>query len=557
MYSNVKFPPPPVVDSNDDQSDVAALSLLPVLSSEFKQYRKHLNEMKFFTAMHPKYEQVNCWSIPPSSKSSNVVPDNPTIYIDTEDKFHQFSNMLDNLLVKEIAIDLEFDSNHLFHDCTALMQMSSINFNVIIDPFTVFNMIRDKIGKLMLNEKIVKLVFDNCDLRALQRDFCIFGVGVIDVQNICMQILNLSEKPSLKFCVKHFLNVDIDKSCQNSPWFLRPIVDKYASYAINDTILLLKLWNKLKLEYKIDMYSLNQSKQSTLISYQFPRSKSSVESDFSKMLNLLKIVNVQVLNDISKIFESRKDLFRELHDWRFSKARKLDCRLNSFLSLIELGKIFRFLPLNSIYLQKILRGHLVRSEFLEEIVVVIQKFLSREIAQILQIPIEKDESKSVKISQSCQGVIDINECWEVTEPAGPSESEIESLCSRVAVLGSLENNPEIGRATDESSLVVDKMEIEQIHDESSSLNVNSQSIDRPMTKKYKNFLSRTLKKQNFKRKNEERVKAGLPIMIKSRNAGLAHRKRTEARKLLKLPTGPLLPPGSYFRRGRVSGHGPL
>ncbi|OXA47645.1 Retrovirus-related Pol polyprotein from transposon opus [Folsomia candida] len=334
MYSNVKFPPPPVVDSNDDQSDVAALSLLPVLSSEFKQYRKHLNEMKFFTAMHPKYEQVNCWSIPPSSKSSNVVPDNPTIYIDTEDKFHQFSNMLDNLLVKEIAIDLEFDSNHLFHDCTALMQMSSINFNI-------------------------------------------------------------------------------------------------------------------------------------------------------------------------------------------------------------------------------LRGHLVRSEFLEEIVVVIQKFLSREIAQILQIPIEKDESKSVKISQSCQGVIDINECWEVTEPAGPSESEIESLCSRVAVLGSLENNPEIGRATDESSLVVDKMEIEQIHDESSSLNVNSQSIDRPMTKKYKNFLSRTLKKQNFKRKNEERVKAGLPIMIKSRNAGLAHRKRTEARKLLKLPTGPLLPPGSYFRRGRVSGHGPL
>jgi hypothetical protein len=182
MYKNIILPPPPIISC---PKNVSKLSLLPVLSPAFKEHRRNLNNMKYFNLMHPQPADVYSWKIPDPLKNSFDVPKNSTIFIDKTEEFDKFSDLIDNLKVKEIALDLEFDSSHLFHDCTALIQMSSCNFNVINDPFSLYEEVVELFSKIMMDKDIVKLVFDDADLRALQRDFSTFCIGIIDVQNIC------------------------------------------------------------------------------------------------------------------------------------------------------------------------------------------------------------------------------------------------------------------------------------------------------------------------------------------------------------------------------------
>jgi ribonuclease D len=125
-------------------------------------------------------------------------------------------------------------------------------------------MMRDKLGPILMNPNIVKLVFSDHDLRALQRDFGMFCRSVVDVQSLCRVNLQRAQPVGLKECAKLFLNVDMDKSLQRGEFMLRPLSQEMIKYASNDTKVLLRLWNKIKSDVNID---LSESIESRVAQY--------------------------------------------------------------------------------------------------------------------------------------------------------------------------------------------------------------------------------------------------------------------------------------------------
>ena|SRR5665811_1517773 len=98
---------------------------------------------------------------------------------------------------KEIGLDSEFDTQMFYHDCIALIQISSFKFNFLIDPFTMFPYIQKMIGPIFMNPNIVKIVWSENDIRFFARDFQIYFVGVIDLQNLRKIALGLENNESL------------------------------------------------------------------------------------------------------------------------------------------------------------------------------------------------------------------------------------------------------------------------------------------------------------------------------------------------------------------------
>lgn len=124
--------------------------MFPVLSYVFHLYRTP-NQHDLFHIDASESRIGRHLKIPSSLKSSFTVSKNSYkhLFVDIAEKFAESLSLVDKLTVKEIAINLEFDSKYLFYNCTTLIQFSSYNFNVIIDPFKVFKLIRQNFDKIM------------------------------------------------------------------------------------------------------------------------------------------------------------------------------------------------------------------------------------------------------------------------------------------------------------------------------------------------------------------------------------------------------------------------
>jgi exosome complex exonuclease RRP6 len=121
----------------------------------------------FQPARHHEYDEAKLFSLSARHKIVDITLDSTPVWVDTPESF---DSMIAKIIKsKEIAIDLEFDSSHLFHDCTALFQISIPYNHFVLDPFITFSIIRDKLGPILMNPNIVKLVFSDNDLQALQR----------------------------------------------------------------------------------------------------------------------------------------------------------------------------------------------------------------------------------------------------------------------------------------------------------------------------------------------------------------------------------------------------
>jgi ribonuclease D len=139
-----------------------------------------------------------------------------------------------------IAVDTEGDSLHCYFEKLCLIQIGLPGKNVLIDPlepldFSRFNAVLA--GK--------KAIFHGCDydLRMLRRGTKFVPGEVFDTY-LAARLVGLKEV-GLASLVKEFFGIELPKSSQKANWARRPLTQTMIEYAINDTLYLIELAERL------------------------------------------------------------------------------------------------------------------------------------------------------------------------------------------------------------------------------------------------------------------------------------------------------------------------
>jgi hypothetical protein len=87
----------------------------------------------------------------------------------------------------------------------------------VLDPFLLFPYLKVKFGPILLSTKIFKLIFSENDIRSFIRDYEMYFVGCVELQDVCSSYLreknlyNSLDKISLSNAVQLTLGIELDK----------------------------------------------------------------------------------------------------------------------------------------------------------------------------------------------------------------------------------------------------------------------------------------------------------------------------------------------------------
>ncbi len=131
-----------------------------------------------------------------------------------------------------IAVDLEADSMHCYREKVCLLQFSTTERTVLVDPLAV-----DDLSPLaaVLADPSVRKIFHaaDYDIRCLHRDFGLEIRGLFDTMISC-QFLG-EERVGLADVLSKNYGVTLDKQYQRADWSLRPLTEGMICYAAEDT----------------------------------------------------------------------------------------------------------------------------------------------------------------------------------------------------------------------------------------------------------------------------------------------------------------------------------
>jgi hypothetical protein len=364
---------------------------------------------------------------------------------------------------------------------------------------------------------------------------------------------------SLADVCKLMISVEVDKKFQRFDWMTRPIPGEAIEYAAKDSLLVLKIWNQLKVEYDMNLVDLSWSKRVTSCIYDFPKVKvSQVRVDFELMLSNFSrsfaSMTQSVKSDLFKLFRERYDLFERLWYCRLECAKIIDCRPVATLNIYELGKVFRYLPLNVEYFFKFVPKSRAWDISVSQLVVsCIKDYVKSVEDDKVSIQDEKESDddweltpvESIKEVETwevaCRPSTSNNEgTWEVaTRPSSPNEKEsLESDMSTSSSSSSPSQSPTISLKSLESSLPVPERD-----DDTAG-----------PSKKEKNYLKKLYNKNRLKQENSFRLKSGLAVISKSKNCGKKKRERSKLRREKRYFMGPTsIPVGGFQSRRECKG----
>ena len=131
-----------------------------------------------------------------------------------------------------IAVDLEADSMHNFQEKVCLLQFSTPDETVLIDPLAGAELAP---LKPVLADPAIRKIFHaaDYDIRCLARDFSIEINGLFDTM-ISSQFLG-EEKFGLADVLRKYFAVELDKQYQRADWSKRPMSEGMIRYAGEDT----------------------------------------------------------------------------------------------------------------------------------------------------------------------------------------------------------------------------------------------------------------------------------------------------------------------------------
>jgi ribonuclease D len=141
---------------------------------------------------------------------------------------------LAGLLAKEttIAVDLEADSMHNYQEKVCLIQVSTLQKTVLIDPLAATDL--SPLHAVFTNPEIRKIFHAaDYDLRSLKRDFDLTIDGLFDTM-ISAQLLG-EERIGLADLLRKYFSVELDKKYQRADWSQRPLPAEMVRYAAEDT----------------------------------------------------------------------------------------------------------------------------------------------------------------------------------------------------------------------------------------------------------------------------------------------------------------------------------
>lgn len=145
--------------------------------------------------------------------------------------------------VDRVALDTEADSLHSYREKLCLLQISVPGLDVIVDPLAGIDLA--PLANALAQKEIV-LHGADYDLRLLRRDLAFNPREIFDTV-IAARLIGLREF-SLAALVQRYFGIELTKTSQKANWGRRPLPQRMAEYAVNDTKYLLELAERLESE---------------------------------------------------------------------------------------------------------------------------------------------------------------------------------------------------------------------------------------------------------------------------------------------------------------------
>jgi ribonuclease D len=161
--------------------------------------------------------------------------------IDTDDKLTAFLPILH--AASWVAVDTEADSLHAYPEKVCLIQISTAESDMLIDPLVGINL--DPLLEAMSGHELIMHGADY-DLRLLRKHHEFIPSAIFDTM-LGARLLGLRQF-SLRYLVEKYLGVKLEKGAQKANWALRPLSTKMELYARNDTHYLKALADRLRTE---------------------------------------------------------------------------------------------------------------------------------------------------------------------------------------------------------------------------------------------------------------------------------------------------------------------
>jgi ribonuclease D len=452
-----------------------------VRDKDFLVYRREVNVYPFASVTdHPFQKVIEEWRPSPSMLQCLPPPEEfKLIWVDNE---LLLSDMCRDLTRQDvIAFDTEGHSDFSFLGMCCLIQIATYEAIYLVDCLKLYKQISKHLGPVFSSPSTMKLVLDARDVCSLQRDFHIFSVGVVDIQEVYYMINPSIFQISFKDLVLELLQIDVDKLPQLADWRVRPLHTDLIEYASNDAKLVLKCWYKLLPKLDLSLALFDRSEKSTLSLYRCP-TLSPISKTFNEVLKTLSPLCRSIFDTAEQM-----SLFEKLCNWRISSCRELDNSVQNFISIYNLGLLTRRAPRNEAELFA---------------VISVSKFWPENFRTSLLQIIESHLSPCLQNSTS-----EIKEMeWEISNCV-----ELEETSSNDVILA-----PESIEIEIENDLCPPKHQVNRN---------NLITIRTGKTLRNRNRKKSWLCKQ--KRKNEDRISQGLEPIYFYRNRGIKRRLRSK------------------------------
>ncbi len=141
-----------------------------------------------------------------------------------------------------LGVDTEAAGYHRFHDRISLLQISSPQENVLIDPLAIEDL--SPLRPLFLDGNVEKIFHDaDFDLRILHRDAGLELHSLFDTQ--IAAAFGGERQLGLGAVVEKHLGISLPKAYQRADWAERPLTEGMKEYAATDTAYLPPLRDRL------------------------------------------------------------------------------------------------------------------------------------------------------------------------------------------------------------------------------------------------------------------------------------------------------------------------
>lgn len=140
-----------------------------------------------------------------------------------------------------LALDTEADSLHAYPEKVCLIQISTTDGDVLVDPLAPINL--ESLFEVFNGRELIFHAADY-DLRLLEKHHQFRPSAIFDTM-LAARLLG-ERHFGLSALVENHLGVKLDKGSQKADWAQRPLTERMETYARNDTHYLKPLADKLK-----------------------------------------------------------------------------------------------------------------------------------------------------------------------------------------------------------------------------------------------------------------------------------------------------------------------